>query len=215
MTTTIKEINIAHFIEPFVFEYNESGKVVSIKKDYPCYNEKRYGAPKLSRVGVREKKFPSGKIEYRLQFEDGQQIGKLGNSGMISIHAHSDFYAISRKDNRGNNSYTIYFDKSGVEKTEKEVYEACVERLKNKKAAASSQHPAKPIAAQNDIKTEPAFELSAPVASEQVAAQSKKSTAQNPAERAEIARASHAAAESFVLGGDPLDNLTGQTAFLF
>lgn len=39
--------------------------------------------------------------------------------------------------------------------------------------------------------------------------------AQNPAERAEVMRASYAAAESFELGGDALDNLTGQQSFLF
>lgn len=63
----------------------------------------------------------------------------------------------------------------------------------------------------------PAFELSAPVATELSAtpAPAKKAPTQTPAERAEVMRASYAAAESFTLGGDPLANLTGQKAFLF
>ena len=64
----------------------------------------------------------------------------------------------------------------------------------------------------------PAFELSAPVAPDESSAApvpAKKAPAQNPAERAEVMRASYAAAESFELGGDPLDNLTGQGAFFF
>ncbi len=66
----------------------------------------------------------------------------------------------------------------------------------------------------------PAFELSAPAAPEESSATptpapAKKAPAQNPAERAEVMRASYAAAESFELGGDPLDNLTGQAALFF
>ena len=64
----------------------------------------------------------------------------------------------------------------------------------------------------------PAFELSAPAAPDESSAThapSKKTPSPNPAERAEVMRASYAAAESFELGGDALDNLTGQGAFFF
>ena len=75
-----------------------------------------------------------------------------------------------------------------------------------------------PIPAPELAPVAPAFELSAPVAPDESSATpapAKKAPAQNPAERAEIMRASYAAAESFELGGDPLDNLTGQGAFFF
>ena len=64
----------------------------------------------------------------------------------------------------------------------------------------------------------PAFELSAPIAPVEIPAApvpAKKAPSPNTAERAEVMRASYAAAESFELGGDPLDNLTGQGALFF
>lgn len=180
--------------------WNNLGKSVEADELAKTYEEKSSFWDKKAKVidlSMPESvEFFRQKLQEAIEFRDGMKSGKIPRE----------------------HSFSLSYATKNVNDLTKKVETAMKLWGDSSTPAAPVEIPAAPapVPTPEPAPVAPAFELSAPAAPVEISvAPAKKSAAPNPAERAEVMRASFAAAESFELGGDPLDNLTGQTALFF